>query len=326
MNRPQISVLIPTYNYARYLPEAVESVLAQDFQDYEILIADDGSTDGSGEVIARYAARDPRVRAQVHAENVGMVQNWNWCLSQARGEYIKFLFGDDKLASPKALGTLLGLLLANPTATLAASARLVIDENSEIVRVTDELPAGLQAGQDIIARSILEYGNVVGEPSVVMFRKRDFERGFDTGYRQFVDVEMLLYMLEKGDLVYTPEPIVCFRKHVLQQTQVIRSAGSLGREEAARLFWDYYKRPYILEKPGHRRLLYKQLRELKKTCVACPELMPLADEMADRLGPVWRFLLWLQYSFSRPVANLRRSVQRRYRKAVYERQAAARRC
>ena len=325
MNKPEISVLIPTYNYARYLPEAIESVLAQDFQDYEILIADDASTDGSGEAIARYAARDPRVRAQVHPANVGMVQNWNWCLSQARGEYIKFLFGDDKLASPKALGTLLSLLEANPTATLAASARLVIDEDSQILRVTDELPAGLQAGRDIIARSILEYGNVVGEPSVVMFRKRDFERGFDTGYRQFVDVEMLLFLLEKGDLVYTPEPLVCFRKHVLQQTQVIRSAGSLGREEAARLFWDYYKRPYILERPGHRRLLYKQLRELKKTCVACPELAPLAAEMTARLGPVWRFLLGLQYSLTRPMANFRRSVQKRYRRAIYERQMVARR-
>src|ERR1035441_7330528 len=103
MALPRISVLIPTYNYARYLPEAIESVLEQDLRDLEVLISDDGSTDGSAEVIACYAAKDSRIRFQIHPANLGMVQNWNWCLSAARGEYIKFLFGDDKLASRQAL-------------------------------------------------------------------------------------------------------------------------------------------------------------------------------------------------------------------------------
>ena len=61
---PKISVLIPTHNYARYLPEAIESVLAQDFTDYELLVSDDASTDNSADIICRYAARDPRIRAE----------------------------------------------------------------------------------------------------------------------------------------------------------------------------------------------------------------------------------------------------------------------
>ena len=121
MTLPKISVLIPTYNYVRYLPEAIESVLEQDWRDLELLISDDCSTDGSGEVIAQYAAKDSRIRFQIHPTNLGMVQNWNWCLSEARGEYIKFLFGDDKLASPQALGKLLQLLAANTSVRFGSS-------------------------------------------------------------------------------------------------------------------------------------------------------------------------------------------------------------
>ena len=318
MNRPTISVLIPTYNYARYLPEAIESVLAQDFKDYEILIADDASTDRSTEVIARYAARDSRIRTQVHRANVGMVNNWNWCLGAARGEYIKFLFGDDKLAGPGALTRLLDLLSGNPSAVLSASARVIIDEHSKVLQVTDFLSAGLHRGREIIARSIAHYGNIVGEPSVVMFRQRDFERGFDPGYQQFVDVEMLLHLLEKGDLAYTSEPLVCFRKHGEQQTQVIRSAGALGRREAARLFWDYYNKDYILE-GAHRPLLYKQLRELRRTLADCPDLSPLEQEMRRRLGPLRLGMLALRYGLNRPFENLRRSVQKRLGRVAYER-------
>src|ERR1039458_5233071 len=98
MTPPRVSVLTPTFNYARYLPEAIESVLQQDFRDFELLIADDASTDGSAEIIHRYAAKDERIRFKIHSKNLGMVSNWNWCLSDARGEYVKFLFGDDRLA------------------------------------------------------------------------------------------------------------------------------------------------------------------------------------------------------------------------------------
>src|SRR5208283_3355105 len=99
INRPKISVLIPTFEYGRFLPEAIESVLAQDLMDFELIISDDASRDDSGEVIRRYAARDPRIRYRLHERNIGMVANWNWCLKEACGEYVKFVFGDDCLPS-----------------------------------------------------------------------------------------------------------------------------------------------------------------------------------------------------------------------------------
>ncbi len=110
MNRPKISVLIPTFNYARFLPEAIESVLSQDFQDFELLIADDCSSDNTAEVVKPYCDRDSRVQLVVHSKNMGMVNNWNYCLERARGEQIKYVFGDDRLYSPHALGRLSAML------------------------------------------------------------------------------------------------------------------------------------------------------------------------------------------------------------------------
>ena len=80
MSQPTVSVLIPTYNYARYLPVAIESVLAQDFHDLEVVIVDDCSQDDSAEVIRHYAGLDPRIRFHLNRQNLGLVPNWNFCL------------------------------------------------------------------------------------------------------------------------------------------------------------------------------------------------------------------------------------------------------
>ena len=83
MNRPKISVLIPTYNYARFLPEAIESVLTQECRDFELLIVDDCSADNTAAIVLPFCARDERVRFSVNSANLGMVNNWNHCLQEA---------------------------------------------------------------------------------------------------------------------------------------------------------------------------------------------------------------------------------------------------
>ena len=178
MTTPRVSVLIPTYRYARYLAEAVDSILAQDFGDFELIISDDCSGDGSREIMEAYAARDSRVRIHIHPANIGMVQNWNWCLSQARGEFVKYVFGDDRLARTDALGKMVALLDANAGAVLAVTARDVIDEHSKTVGCMDTLGApGLHGAAETMFRCLAD-GNIIGEPTVVMFRRTAATRGF----------------------------------------------------------------------------------------------------------------------------------------------------
>ena len=138
---------MPTYNYAAYLPEAIASVLAQDFRDFELLIIDDCSSDNTAEVVKPFCAADARVRFAVNRTNLGMVNNWKQCLEQARAPYIKYLFGDDKLAGPYALGKLMGLMRKNPSAVLAASARKIMDDKSRVIDIWRPLPEGCHNGR-----------------------------------------------------------------------------------------------------------------------------------------------------------------------------------
>lgn len=97
MNTPKISVVIPVYNVERYLAECVDSVLAQSFGDYEILLVDDGATDSSGRMCDDYAGRDSRIRV-IHRENGGLSAARNTGLDAAEGTYIYFLDSDDHIA------------------------------------------------------------------------------------------------------------------------------------------------------------------------------------------------------------------------------------
>jgi glycosyltransferase involved in cell wall biosynthesis len=102
----KVSVLIPVYNCERYLAECLDSVLAQDLKDMEILISDDDSQDGTVDIIRQYAARDARIRWWQNPANLGQARNHNVCLQAARGEFIKFVHADDKFLQPSALSCL----------------------------------------------------------------------------------------------------------------------------------------------------------------------------------------------------------------------------
>src|SRR5215470_9259999 len=92
---PKVSVCIPTYNTARYLPEAIESALRQEFADYELVICDNASTDETAELCGPF--QDKGIRYVRFEETVGQAANWNRCLNMAKGEYVVLLHADDLL-------------------------------------------------------------------------------------------------------------------------------------------------------------------------------------------------------------------------------------
>ena len=92
--QPLVSIVTPVYNVERFLPQCIDSVLAQTLNDWELILIDDGSTDGSGAVCDRYAAADPRIRV-VHKKNGGQAESRNIGISMARAELIGFVDSDD---------------------------------------------------------------------------------------------------------------------------------------------------------------------------------------------------------------------------------------
>ena len=96
MQQPTVSIIVPVYNARQTIRRCVDSVLRQDFPDFELLLVDDGSTDGSGALCDEYARRDPRVRV-MHRENGGVSAARNDALDRARGVFLQFLDSDDWL-------------------------------------------------------------------------------------------------------------------------------------------------------------------------------------------------------------------------------------
>lgn len=98
MSAPLISIGMPVYNGERYLREAVDSVLAQDFGDFELILCDNASTDATPEICRDYVARDPRVRYEPSDRNRGAAWNYNRAVDLARGTYFRWMPADDRLA------------------------------------------------------------------------------------------------------------------------------------------------------------------------------------------------------------------------------------
>src|SRR5215213_7900486 len=122
-----VSVLIPTFDGARFLDETLRSVAAQTHDQLEIVVCDDGSTDGTLDILRRFAAGDPRVRLELDGGHLGPVANFARTLRLARAPYLKFLMQDDVL-EPNAIERLLGALEGEDDVVIATSRRERIDE------------------------------------------------------------------------------------------------------------------------------------------------------------------------------------------------------
>ena len=118
--RPKVSILMTAFNRKGYIRAAIESVIAQTFVDWELIIVDDCSTDGTPDVARRYAERDCRIRVVLNERNLGDYPNRSHAATFARGKYLKYHDSDD-LLYPHCLATMVGMLDAEPRAAFALS-------------------------------------------------------------------------------------------------------------------------------------------------------------------------------------------------------------
>lgn len=126
---PEITVLMAVYNGERYLREVIESILGQSFGDFEFLIVDDASTDGTSFLLREYGLADKRIRLISNERNLGLSRSLNRGLEQAKGVYIARMDADD-ISRPERFATQLAWLKAHPEILVLGSAIQMIDENS----------------------------------------------------------------------------------------------------------------------------------------------------------------------------------------------------
>lgn len=298
---PLVSVLIPIYNCERYLAECLDSIVAQDFGDFEILISDDGSTDHSLKLVKAYAAKDARIRWWQNPRHLGMASNHNACLRAARGELIKFVHADDKLLQPSVVTRMVKILEADPAVSLVASGAFIIDAQARVIRRENRFRhSGSWDGPAAAVRCLEQNGNLIGEPSRTLFRKAQAARGFDERYQQTLDLEMWFHLLAQGRFVYLAEPLVGYRIHPGQATATHRRHGC-GEDEHLMLLTDYYRQPW-LRQHATRRMWFKQIYYLEKNYG--PRAAVLTAAMQAELSPAWHAIYWAEHKFLRPLKKI----------------------
>lgn len=139
MNTPLVSVIMLVYNNVRFLKEAIDSVIDQTYQNWELIIHDDGSTDGAWEVAQILAKKDSRIRAYRNEKNLWIVKNRKEAFLKTKGELICHLDGDDVLF-PYSIESMVSHLLALPEVMLAQSDSIIIDESSRFNRFQTHKP------------------------------------------------------------------------------------------------------------------------------------------------------------------------------------------
>jgi glycosyltransferase involved in cell wall biosynthesis len=211
---PTVSVCIPLYNSEEHIGETIRSVLDQSFEDIEIIVVDDASTDRSIEVVRSFS--DARIAVHENSTNIGAGQNFNRSLSLARGEFVKLLCNDDVLFPSCLECQVEALRLPGREGTGMVSAlRHIIDGDGRIVR-RDRVASGMSghvSGREAVEACIRAGRNVIGEPSSVLMRRETARDAgpFCDALPYVIDLDMWFRILAHGDLFFIPEAHSAFR-------------------------------------------------------------------------------------------------------------------
>jgi glycosyltransferase involved in cell wall biosynthesis len=268
MTEPAVTVLMPVYNGRPYLTAAVESVLAQTFTDFELLAVDDGSTDGSAELLADFARRDRRVRV-VGRPNGGPSAALNTGLARARGALIARMDGDDVCRRHR-LARQVEFLAARPDCVMVGAGVLLIDPDGLPICVKSDFPAEHAE----IDESLMAGRWSFVHPSVMMRTQAVRSVG---GYRAEFDLaedhDLALRLSERGATANLPDVLLDFRQHLgslsfrkrAQQQAVARAAVGDARRRRGLPPAQEPPRPVLPDQPQwnvHLTWTWKALRAM----------------------------------------------------------------
>jgi len=208
----KVSVVIPCYNQAQFLGEAIESVLSQSYQAFEVIVVDDGSTDDTKEVASTYAEEDPRVRL-VRQQNRGLAGARNRGLGEASGEYVVFLDSDDRLVE-EALKVGVRELESHPGCAFVSGLCRKITADGSVVPDWEQFRVRDDPYLELL-RSCPVY------VPAVMYRRSVFDAvgSFDTSYKAAEDYDLYYRILQRFPF-YCHETVVAeIRRHDMNMTR-----------------------------------------------------------------------------------------------------------
>lgn len=250
---PRLSVVMSVYNGERYLREAIDSILSQTFEDYEFIIIDDGSTDGTKPILAEYAARDRRIVLTRNETNVGLTHSLNKGLALARGQYVARMDADD-ISLPDRFARQVAFLDEHPAIGVAGTWFQLMDAQGQLVPPVYEPPA-----LPGFVGWCLYFYNPIAHPSVVMRREVVLRvGGYDPALARSQDHDLWCRLRGLTKLANVEAMLLYLRKHdsnisILQCEEGLRNsirslkalmARTLRRAVPAELIRYLYTRQY----------------------------------------------------------------------------------
>ncbi|ANI37922.1 glycosyltransferase [Mycolicibacterium vaccae] len=229
-SRPAVSICIPAYQAQRHLSATLDSALAQDSDDFEVVVVDNNSSDGTGRLLDGLA--DPRVRVLRNDVTVPMIDNFNLAIRRSRGRYVKLVCADDILA-PDCVRVQAAALDAMPEVTLVSARTDFIDDNGAMMRPDRGLPgiAGRQPADHVVRRIVRSGTNPIGPPVAAMFRRADFDRcgGFRHVSSFLSELDLWVRLLSRGEFYGVPRTLAAFRIASGSTTALTSARSQLGQ-------------------------------------------------------------------------------------------------
>ncbi|HBY58158.1 MAG TPA: hypothetical protein DEG96_09960 [Candidatus Atribacteria bacterium] len=257
MNSPKISICIPTYNRAKFIREAIDSVLKQTFRDFELIVVDNCSTDNTQEIVKAFD--DGRLRYVCNERNLGVIGNYNKCISLARGDYICIIHSDDMLL-PRFLEVQSAILDKNSDVGLVHSNCSYIDEqgvafSQSIFPSTDYIKDGEEEMKDLVLDN-----HIVMSAAIVRKSCYDLLGGYNEKIPWVSDWEMWLRICLKWKIAYIGKVLCLYRRHQMSGTTGIINLNLAGMEEY-KMFKEFWE--YLL--PEKKHLSYLEPIAIKQT-------------------------------------------------------------
>ena len=311
-----VSICLPIYNGEAFLTECIESILAQTYGDFELLIVDDGSSDSSAAIAHRYAARDKRVQYHRNERNLGLVANWNRCAALARHDWIKFVFQDDLIA-PTCVERLMELA-TDPPMLVTCRRDFIFDDtvgermqgwylgNQQLI---DECFASGDLDAEACRRLALSHmgANLYGEPTSVLLHRSFFERFglFRDALIMSCDLEYWIRVSTHTGARYVPETLATFRVH---------SGATSAHNHALRAFRTSTLDNLVLLRDFATEPVYAPLREQAGRMDPPVDLSGLLRERAHAAHATAD---WARRSPNNPDASLMNDLQQLSRKVSH---------
>ncbi|MFV9550613.1 glycosyltransferase family 2 protein [Algibacter sp. PT7-4] len=260
--KPLVSICIPTYNGAKFITEAMESAIKQSYSNLEIIVSDDNSKDETLKIIEDYKSKTNIPIAIYNHKPNGIGANWNNCIKNAKGDYIKFLFQDDTIV-PSCIDKMVEQAIKNPRIGLVYSKRNFIyeknEKNKNWIKTYGNLHTSWSnlkiennkaySGKVLLAnKKLLEVPiNKIGEPTAVLLKKDVFNKVgyFSTILKQSLDIEFWYRLMKYYSVVFINEELVTFRLHedqasAINKNNYLSEVKLFNKHLYSNLFWQLH--------------------------------------------------------------------------------------